>query len=165
LPHQETAVVQQLGYDIHNAKTRVMSRVDVLKAQTLAQVHKTTSAIETESHATRFHVHRISQGVKRIDEDMKSVSRGIGEVLTQGTFLDGKVDVVDDHVMSMSSDLKEVAQTLKDMKEEYKQDHARLSDYMSQDQMVSKSEVAGLVQTAVYNMISEMVYRQSRLGT
>ena len=163
LPYQETETVQRLSYTINAAKTRVTSRVDVLKAKNLVQVRKTVSAIETESHATRFHVHGISQGVKGIEGDMKGVRRDIDEVLIQGTSLDRKVDVVDDRVMSMDGNIKLMAGTLEEMKEAYKQDHARLSDYMQQDQMVPKSEIAALVQTAVYNIISEMMYRRSRL--
>jgi archaellum component FlaC len=155
--------VQQISYNVYNARTRVTSRVDILNAQTLSQVRQATSAIGTELHATRFHVHGISQGVKDIQGDMTNVSRDIGEVLIQGTSLDGRVDVVNDHIMSMRDDIKEVARTLKEIKEEHKQDYARLSDYIAQSQIVSKSEVAGLVQTAVYNIVSEMVYRQSRL--
>jgi hypothetical protein len=52
--------------------------------------------------------------------------------------------------------------SLEELKELNKQSYARLADCMPQDEMVSKKELPGLIQSAVYAMFSEMVLRNRR---
>ncbi|KAI4685099.1 hypothetical protein J4E81_008912 [Alternaria sp. BMP 2799] len=151
----EAVVLEGLDYNIQNAKAGVTMRVDILSAQSLEQIRKTTSAIDTELHVTRAQVHKVSQGVRLLDGETKTLNRGISEVLKQGTCLDGKVDVLDEHLTLVQDN---VMKTCKEMKEDNKQGFLRMSDCMST--MVSKNEVAAMIQTELYKLLaSETVYR------
>jgi len=158
LPEYEAVVLEGLDHNIQNAKAGVTMRVDILSAQSLEQIRKTTSAIDTELHETRAQVHKVSQGVRLLDGETKTLNRGISEVLEQGTCLDGKVDVLDEHLTLVQDN---VMKTCKEMKEDNKQGFLRISDCMST--MVSKNEVAAMIQTELYKLLaSETVYRSSK---
>jgi hypothetical protein len=157
LPDHEAVVLEGLDHDIQNAKAGVTSRVNILSAQSLQHIRKTTSAIDTELHVTRSQVHEVSHGVRLLEGETKTLNRGISEVLDQGTCLDGKVDVLDEHLTSIHNNM---LKSYKEMKEDYKQGVLRLSDCMSQ--MVSRNEISAIVQTAVYSIVSDMVCQTSK---
>ncbi|KAI4950374.1 hypothetical protein J4E91_004256 [Alternaria rosae] len=138
LPDHEAVVLEELDLHIQNAKARVTSRVDILNAQSLQYVHKTTSAIEIGMHATRSQVHVVTD----------ALDRGFSEVQDQGSRLDGKVAVLNENVTSMCNNMMK---TCKEMREANEQGFMRLADLST----VFTKGIAAIMQTALYNLGSE----------
>ena len=66
LPDHEAVVLKELDLHIQNAKAGVKSRIDILNARRLQDIHKGTSAIGIEVHTTRSQLCEVSQGVKTV---------------------------------------------------------------------------------------------------
>ena len=158
LPDHEAVVLEGLNDSIQNSKARVTSRIEILSARRQQDIHKTTSATGIEVHATHSEVRKVSQSVMRLEGETSNINRGIREVIDQGTCLDGKVGVLDEHVISMN---RNMIKTYKEMKEEHQQEFMRLRDLLS-TMLSNKNEVLAMIKTEFYQLTSEMPYRASK---